>query len=408
MKKTLLYNLAVTTAVAVLLIAQACSNNNDEYVNVTGITVTPENMVMLVNDQVTLVAEVFPRLATDKTVRWDTDNGSVATVDQNGIVQAVSEGIANINVTANANTSKTKTCIVTVVNSFQVVLSKNTLLVPIDATRQLIAHIIPDNVNQNVNWNSDNTDVVTVDQNGNITAVATGIATITAASSIDNNRTDQCNVTVVDVGNIPDKQNLAGLWNFNDPNNLGKATVGNDLIVNGKFDPVNGPDNSNAAKPNNNAFLTVVHEIGPNGNGNYVNEYTFSFDAKATQQQFNDWLSIFNNKNNNNGDGVLWINGDGNIGYAELGGYSTTGLKPNTWHKITITAKLGNSLHAYIDGNLVWTASKNVDTDGIMSLLTDVLFIGYDGSGYAGPDIDNLMIWNTQLTEQQVLELGKP
>lgn len=61
----------------------------------------------------TLVATVIPDTANDKTVSWTSDNEDVATVDQNGIVTAVSVGTANITVTAN-NGGKTATCKVTV------------------------------------------------------------------------------------------------------------------------------------------------------------------------------------------------------------------------------------------------------------------------------------------------------
>jgi uncharacterized protein YjdB len=195
------------TTVAIMMLAmvfgiQSCSDDEPEYIKVTGITVTPDNAVLLVNDTITLVADVFPRLASDKNVIWKSDNPSVASVDDKGLVTAHSEGTANISVTSVGNSEKTKTCEVTVVTTFSISLNTNFLLIPAGATRTLEAAIIPANVSQDVNWTSDNTEVVTVER-GVITAVASGTATITARLAVDASRTAECTVTVVDVSSVP-------------------------------------------------------------------------------------------------------------------------------------------------------------------------------------------------------------
>ena len=51
---------------------------------------------------------------------------------------------------------------------------------------------------QTVNWSSSNTNIATVDENGEVTAVARGSATITATSTFDNTKSDDCVVTVTD------------------------------------------------------------------------------------------------------------------------------------------------------------------------------------------------------------------
>lgn len=56
---------------------------------------------------------VSPDTANDKSVSWSSDNEAVATVDNNGVVTAVSVGTANITATANDG-GKTATCKVTV------------------------------------------------------------------------------------------------------------------------------------------------------------------------------------------------------------------------------------------------------------------------------------------------------
>lgn len=68
-----------------------------------------------------------------------------------------------------------------------------------DKTEILVATVNPSNAtNKKVTWKSSNTKVATVDNNGKVTAVAKGTATITATTE-DGKKTDTCNVTV----NVP-------------------------------------------------------------------------------------------------------------------------------------------------------------------------------------------------------------
>ena len=63
----------------------------------------------------TLVAEVYPASATDKTLTWHSDNEAVATVDKNGVVTAVYDGVANVTAVASDGSQVFATCVVTVV-----------------------------------------------------------------------------------------------------------------------------------------------------------------------------------------------------------------------------------------------------------------------------------------------------
>ncbi|MDR0438508.1 MAG: Ig-like domain-containing protein [Bacteroidales bacterium] len=64
-------------------------------------------------------------------------------------------------------------------------------------THQLVATVTPTiAVNQNVTWNSDNTNIATVDENGSVAAVARGVATITV-TTVDGGFTATCVVTVI-------------------------------------------------------------------------------------------------------------------------------------------------------------------------------------------------------------------
>ena len=81
-------------------------------VAVTSVTVSSNTLNLEVGQTRTLTATVTPDNATDKTVTWKSSNANVATVDENGVVTAVSEGTAKITATAGGKTSKA--CTVTV------------------------------------------------------------------------------------------------------------------------------------------------------------------------------------------------------------------------------------------------------------------------------------------------------
>lgn len=131
-------------------------------------------------------------------------------------------------------------------------ISSESLTLVIGETTQLGAAVAPDDAhNKKIHWVSDSTDVVKVDENGNITAVGTGTAKITAISD-DGGFTAQCEVTVeirlnsismdkssaaMTVGEImtlvcnfnPDSATNKGIiWNSSDPT---KAVVSNDGVV---------------------------------------------------------------------------------------------------------------------------------------------------------------------------------
>jgi uncharacterized protein YjdB len=138
---------------------------------------------------------VKPDNATNKTVTWTSSSSSIATVDQNGKITAVSEGTATI--TAKAG-DKTATCSVTVKKNTvaveSVTLDKSSLELTEGETATLTATVKPDNAtNKTVTWSSDKTSVATVDANGKVTAVAEGTATITAKAG---DKTATCSVTV--------------------------------------------------------------------------------------------------------------------------------------------------------------------------------------------------------------------
>ena len=83
-----------------------------------------------------------------------------------------------------------------------VTLNKDSLILDLGGEETLTAAITPDNAtNKNVTWESDNENVATV-ENGVVTAVGAGTATITVTTE-DGSFTDTCQVTVKEAANVP-------------------------------------------------------------------------------------------------------------------------------------------------------------------------------------------------------------
>lgn len=162
-------------------------------VAVSEVTLDQAELALTEGESVTLVATVKPDDAADKTVTWSSSDETVATVE-NGKVTAVKEGSATI--TAKAG-EKTATCKVTVsknvIEVTEVTLNKTELALNEGSSETLVATVKPDDAtDKTVTWSTSDAAIATV-ENGKVTAVKEGSATITAKAG---EKTATCNVTV--------------------------------------------------------------------------------------------------------------------------------------------------------------------------------------------------------------------
>ena len=174
-------------------------NTQPATVAVSGVSLSKTTLSLTEGGSETLTATVAPDNATNKAVSWKSSDASTATVDNSGKVTAVKAGTATITVTT-TDGSKTATCSVTVttktVSVTGVTLDQTSLELQVDGTAKLSATVAPsDATNSAVTWNSSDSNVATVDGEGNVTAVKEGEATITVTTA-DGGKTATCKVTV--------------------------------------------------------------------------------------------------------------------------------------------------------------------------------------------------------------------
>ena len=170
-------------------------------IGVTSVTLDKTDLTLDVNDKATLTATVNPNDATNKTVTWKSDKPEIVEVDSNGNVTAKAAGTATITATVDG---KSVSCKVTVngqttVPVASVELNQTTLELIAGKEATLTATVKPDNAtNRTVAWESNATNVATVDNNGKVTAKAAGEAIITAKVG-DKQATCNVKVTAADV-----------------------------------------------------------------------------------------------------------------------------------------------------------------------------------------------------------------
>ncbi len=169
-----------------------------EVIEVTSVSLNKTSLTLEIGESETLTATVLPSNATDKSVTWTSSDKSVVTVI-NGRITAVGAGAATI--TATTSNGKTASCSVTVnepapeiIEVTSVSLNKTSLTLEIGESETLTATVLPSNAtDKSVTWTSSDLSVATV-EDGKVTAIGSGIATITATTS--NGKMAICRVTV--------------------------------------------------------------------------------------------------------------------------------------------------------------------------------------------------------------------
>ncbi len=139
------------------------------------IYVNQGSLSLFVGEQVQLTAS-----PVEGSYSWLCEDPAVATVTGEGLVEAVGEGSATIVVTNGDTETKVPLTAVVRIALEDVQLSETTIELFPGNKKSILVTFIPENVNDipEWSWRSENTDVVTVDESGEITAVGEGVAHI--------------------------------------------------------------------------------------------------------------------------------------------------------------------------------------------------------------------------------------
>lgn len=149
---------------------------------------------------------IEPKNATDITLKWESSNTDILTVDEKGNVQSLAVGTATITVTTKNGLTATLTIRVDGmpdddVYPSSVTINRQILTMRVNDEENLRASVYPYDAISTIKWSSANSNIAMVDEYGTVTALAEGSTTIIATTI--NGLTAECTVLVEGVNDDP-------------------------------------------------------------------------------------------------------------------------------------------------------------------------------------------------------------
>ena len=330
---------------------------------VTGIEVL-EQLDIPVNGTGTVAYSVLPENAYNKNVSFESADAGIAAVNANGVVTGVSAGETTITVTTEDG-GFTGVCTINVYNQAVtgVTMEPSEAELTVGSSTKLTATVLPENAtNKNVIYSVDDESILSVDQDGNVTGLSLGTATVTVTTE-DGGFTASAEITVIPV-------QVTGV--SISPKSVSVA-LGHTIQLTASIKP------SNAANKNLSWSVSDETIISVDGQGTVTGlslgtatvtvtteDGGFSASAEITvyYAPANTWTAIGTNRINNNGFcGVF--NGDG---------YAVRGIYINTQE--SYQGLFGNSGGGSIIANL-GVAESYIYGDTYVGGV-----VGYNGAGY--------------------------
>jgi len=194
---------------------------------------------------------------------------------------------------------------------------------------------------------------------------------------------------------------LVGHWKFNDPSNLGLATKGNDLVLIGTDEAVQGVDaDDGATLIGIGSGYSADHGL-PAAGGEKLNVYTLIFDINVPS--IGSYVNLLQTYVNNDSDGAIYIAPDGGFWNRGLPGSDSDLIKSDTWHRIVVALD-ETDLYMYVDGVLIYTAETSTDSYHAIELSNFLVFLDNNGEDFP-IKCSELMLFKAALGESDIATL---
>jgi uncharacterized protein YjdB len=432
---------------------------------------TPEAVIAVeVNREKTLTATILPENATNPELTWSSSAPSVATINATtGVVRGIAAGTATMTVTATADPTKTATVSVIVVGAYVTEIKATPAALPyfyVGNTVNVSLEILPEAAEpKDVVWESSNESIVTVNDEGLLTAIAAGTAEITVSWALD----AEVYATIPVQVRPLTQQNLLseaiGWYQFNDAADLAKNTNGGQPVIFQEYQyevitaPASGhleggPDinpgyvtiagNEHIRVPNpatkNNPLIAIVPEGGIWADSEKPNnvEYTMMWDVRISAHDFgtNQTHALFQRGIANPfSDANLWIDADNTASTLRVGQsrYIPYEVPKDKWVRVVLVNRY------LVEGEDQWNYNekgeeypdllhfrmntyKKYYVNGVENfcqaagsgtarfnniLLFDYFYVGLIGGNYTDApfDIAGYGFWDRAMTDEEVTQL---
>ena len=145
---------------------------------VTELSTNTTNVNLILGEKTKITANVGPTTAKNKALKWISQNDKIAKVDANGNIEATGVGKTNIIVSSIDNPNITKTISINV-EEYKVEFAKESYNLLVGKEKTLDVTITPSWIqNKTIIWESSDSSIVEVSNQGKITTKEEGTATI--------------------------------------------------------------------------------------------------------------------------------------------------------------------------------------------------------------------------------------
>ncbi len=191
-KNGLIYGVSEGSAVVT---ATTLDNNITKTIKVTVVSVPLERLEIKeksielgISEEKTIKVQYLPSNTTNKTLTWISNDPSIVSVNDKGVIKGITEGIGSVTVIGSNGYNEKIVCIVTYK---QVAIKEANVKFQLDKNQVEIKKggsytFAPvSNSNSNITYTSSNPKIATVDSNGKVKGILEGVTKITATQDND-------------------------------------------------------------------------------------------------------------------------------------------------------------------------------------------------------------------------------
>ena len=165
---------------------------------VRGVRIAESAVTLRARETVSLTATVDAEDGALRTVKWTSENATVATVNAQGVVTAVGLGSTSVRANANGDPRMSASVTINVTNGRAVVITPGSVVLWVGDTESLRGQPeVEATQSRDVSWTSDNSTIASVSASGVVTAVGVGTTKVRATAVADSRVQGEAEVRIL-------------------------------------------------------------------------------------------------------------------------------------------------------------------------------------------------------------------